>query len=710
MCPDVEAYAPLVRAAFGAPGAGHPGHRLRVRLADRALTRTNPLLDVVAGLLALADGRVTASDVLDLAAAPPVRRAFALRDDDLERLRDWAARTGVRWGLGAREREAHALGGVPHGTWRTGLDRLLLGVTADESDLGWLGHRAAARRRRQQRRRPGRPAGRAGRPARRGAHGAAGAAARRRLDGRAAARARPADRRAGGRRLDARAGRARARRGLRARQRRPAAAARRARRCCAPGWPAGPPARTSAPATSPSARWCRCARCPHRVVALLGLDDGAFPRAGRVDGDDVLQRDPCPGERDARAEDRQLLLDAVMSAGDALLLLHTGADPVTGAERPPAVPLGELLDLVAELLPRGGGGRAAPPAAALRPARLLRAGPLRARPRRAGGSARVGARATARAAAARGPAAARLRRRRPGRPRRLLRLAGAGVPRAAARRAACRRPRRSWPTRCRSRSTGCRSGTSATACSPPGWPASTRRPGGRPSCGAAPCRRCASARSCATTSRRPSRRSPTRRCRCTSASRARVDVDVDLGGGRRLTGTVDRAARARRRAGPGEHVVQPARPQAPAHRLGAAARADRLRRRRGARGDDRSRARTADPARALTVPPDDPLAVLRELVELRDEGLRAPLPVAPQAARRLRRPPRARRHGRRGDRVGEEGVRGPLRRRHRPPPRLRRRRSARPARRARRGRADAVRRPACRLWLPLLAVEEVGRP
>jgi exodeoxyribonuclease V gamma subunit len=37
----------------------------------------------------------------------------------------------------------------------------------------------------------------------------------------------------------------------------------------------------------------------------------------------------------------------VLSAGDRLLVLYTGADPVTGAERPPAVPLGELLDVVA---------------------------------------------------------------------------------------------------------------------------------------------------------------------------------------------------------------------------------------------------------------------------------------------------------------------------------------------------------------------------
>jgi exodeoxyribonuclease V gamma subunit len=87
---------------------------------------------------------------------------------------------------------------------------------------------------------------------------------------------------------------------------------------------------------------------PHRVVALLGLDDGVFPRGGSVDGDDVLQRDPCLGERDVRSEDRQLLLDAIMSAGDCLLMLYSGADPVSGAPRPPAVPLGEVLDVLRE--------------------------------------------------------------------------------------------------------------------------------------------------------------------------------------------------------------------------------------------------------------------------------------------------------------------------------------------------------------------------
>ncbi|AQA25849.1 exodeoxyribonuclease V, gamma subunit [Rhodococcus sp. MTM3W5.2] len=100
MCPDVETYAPLVRAAFGQESVGHPGHRLRVRLADRALHQTNPVLAVVATLLGLADGRVTASQVLDLAAAEPVRRRFRFTDDDLERLREWTTAAGARWGSG----------------------------------------------------------------------------------------------------------------------------------------------------------------------------------------------------------------------------------------------------------------------------------------------------------------------------------------------------------------------------------------------------------------------------------------------------------------------------------------------------------------------------------------------------------------------------------------------------------------------------------
>src|SRR3990170_7060414 len=83
---------------------------------------------------------------------------------------------------------------------------------------------------------------------------------------------------------------------------------------------------------------------PHRVVCLVGLDDGVFPRTSSVDGDDALARNPRTGERDVRSEDRQLFLDAILAARETLVVSYPGANEPTGAARPPAVPLGELLD------------------------------------------------------------------------------------------------------------------------------------------------------------------------------------------------------------------------------------------------------------------------------------------------------------------------------------------------------------------------------
>ncbi|HYU03502.1 MAG TPA: hypothetical protein VEL02_06635, partial [Jatrophihabitantaceae bacterium] len=86
----------------------------------------------------LAGSRVTASQVLDLAGAAPVRRRFRFTDDDLERLRDWVTSANARWGLDAQHRTAYGLGHVEQGTWRAALDRLLVGVAMEE-DGRWLG-------------------------------------------------------------------------------------------------------------------------------------------------------------------------------------------------------------------------------------------------------------------------------------------------------------------------------------------------------------------------------------------------------------------------------------------------------------------------------------------------------------------------------------------------------------------------------------------
>ena len=363
MCPDIETFAPLIHAAFGPDdpagpdrpdrldethGSGLP--RVRVRLADRAVRQTNPLLSVAAQLLALAGSRLTASEVMDLASRPPVSRRFRFDQDDLSTLQEWVAETGVRWGLDAEHRRPWALDRVAANTWASGLDRLLLGVTMAEGDgrtfAGVLPYDDV----------PSSAVDLAGRVAEMLQRLAVGLD---RLQGPQAV----------GAWVDA------------------VVTATEMLAVSAPGdgWQheqlrrvmaevgeqaveagnAGPElslpeardlldSRLQGQPTRANFRTGDLTICtlvpmrsvPHRVVALLGLDDGAFPRHPEVDGDDLLLASPRVGDRDARSEDRQLLLDALLAATDHVLITYSGRDERTNRVRPPAVPVAELLDVV----------------------------------------------------------------------------------------------------------------------------------------------------------------------------------------------------------------------------------------------------------------------------------------------------------------------------------------------------------------------------
>ena len=380
MCPDVETFAPIVAATFaiGAEDdAAHPAARLRVRLADRALRQTNALLAVLSQLLELGTARLTASQVLDLAGTPAVRQRFGFDDDELERLRDWTVGSGVRWGLDKDHRATWQLGDVEQGSWHDGLDRLLLGATmegaldswgdvvplddVDSSDIDLAGRLAELVDRL--------------------------AAAQHLMSGRHTAQGWMT-------------GLEDAVSGLAATTRDTAWQLLQLRgelsdvaedaegstallgladvRALLASSLAGRPTRASfRTGTLTVCTLVPMRSVPHRVVCLLGLDDGVFPRQSSQDGDDVLARDPWVGERDPRSEDRQLFLDAICAAEDHLVITYTGADERTGAPVPPAVPLGELLDALdrtASVSSGGAGARRrhhAPRAAAVRPAQLL---------------------------------------------------------------------------------------------------------------------------------------------------------------------------------------------------------------------------------------------------------------------------------------------------------------------------------------------------
>ncbi|HEX5193140.1 MAG TPA: exodeoxyribonuclease V subunit gamma [Solirubrobacteraceae bacterium] len=364
MCPDIETFAPLIGAAFGAgeppledgeraepEGERAPGAReLRVRLADRALHQTNPVLGTVAALLELVGERVTASQVLDLADRGPVRRRFRFDDEDLARIQDWVRDAGIRWGLDATHRRPYGLHSVQTGTWEAGLDRVLVGVTMAEDTRSFrrvlplddVDSRAIDL------------SGRLSELVQRLTTALDALGRTQTLAEWADALADAADA------LTATADRDRWQRAELQRLLDELQAE-------ADGAP-GADAIMLAPAeiashlgerlqgrpTRANFRTGHLTVCtlepmrsvPHRIVCLLGLDDDAFPRKAPRDGDDLLLDDPCIGERDPRSEDRQLLLDALMAAGERLIVTYTGHDERTNTRRAPAVPIGELLDTI----------------------------------------------------------------------------------------------------------------------------------------------------------------------------------------------------------------------------------------------------------------------------------------------------------------------------------------------------------------------------
>lgn len=348
MCPDIETYAPLIVAGFGLGDmikGVHPAHQLRVRLADRSLVQTNPLLGVASQLLALAGGRAASSEVLNFAASAPVRARFEFSDDDLEDITRWVREANIRWGFDSEHRQPFGVDFIQN-TWRFGVDRVLAGVAMSDDSHAWLdttlplddvsSNRVEL-------------AGRLAEFIDRLQHVVESLTGTRPLSDWLHALQHGIELLAKVDDDDAwqtsqlqgefadvlNSAGPRAQTAMRL----PDIKALLERHL------AGRPTRANfRTGTLTVCTMVPMRSVPHRVVCLVGLDDGVFPRLGVVDGDDVLARTPMTGERDIRSEDRQLLLDAIQAATETLVITYTGANEYSGHERPPAVPLAELLD------------------------------------------------------------------------------------------------------------------------------------------------------------------------------------------------------------------------------------------------------------------------------------------------------------------------------------------------------------------------------
>lgn len=127
MLPDINTYAPHIRAVFGQLGRDDMRF-IPFTLTDQGQRGRDPLLIALEHLLKLPDSRFAVSEILDLLDVPALRARFAIKESDLPTLHRWIEGAGIRWGLNAEQRASLGLpAGLEQNSWRFGLRRMLLG-------------------------------------------------------------------------------------------------------------------------------------------------------------------------------------------------------------------------------------------------------------------------------------------------------------------------------------------------------------------------------------------------------------------------------------------------------------------------------------------------------------------------------------------------------------------------------------------------------
>lgn len=349
LTPDIERYAPFIEAVF-APRERSP--RIPYSLADRSLRAEMPLIEAFLELLLLAQSRFGAEEILAWLEQPAIARRAGIESEDLPLLRDWLREAGVRWGRDGSQRARLGLPDESAFTWRQGLDRLLLGFAAPPQLAGdnapLLGEQWPLD----------------------ALEGARGQLLGRlvefveRLGALADQLARPRplaewaddlqvlidtlfdEREAGDTLLLLSQACAALREQAQAADlTRPIELELVHQQLSAVLQQGG----GASGFLTGAVTFCTMVpmrSLPFRVVCLLGLDDGAFPRRTPPSGFDLIGRHPRRGDRARRLDDRYLLLETLLSAREALYLSYVGRDPRDNAVLPPSVLLSEVLETV----------------------------------------------------------------------------------------------------------------------------------------------------------------------------------------------------------------------------------------------------------------------------------------------------------------------------------------------------------------------------
>lgn len=118
MAPDIQTYAPFIESVF---------ESVRYSIADRSLKLESSAVERFTNLLSLLKSRFEWEAVLDFIAAPEIMSKQGWDEEDLSLIQKWVVESQIRWGRSQDQRTEAGLPAFSENSWRFGLDRMLMG-------------------------------------------------------------------------------------------------------------------------------------------------------------------------------------------------------------------------------------------------------------------------------------------------------------------------------------------------------------------------------------------------------------------------------------------------------------------------------------------------------------------------------------------------------------------------------------------------------
>lgn len=139
MCPQVEQYAPYVNAVFtrGWQDFDDKVPPLPCSIADRVSKDCEPIVAAFSELLNLPDSRFQVSQLIGLLRLPAMQSKFKVTIEEIDKISIWLQQAAIHWGLDQTHKQQilNTENASNNFTWQQGLSRLLKGFAFGDKDV-----------------------------------------------------------------------------------------------------------------------------------------------------------------------------------------------------------------------------------------------------------------------------------------------------------------------------------------------------------------------------------------------------------------------------------------------------------------------------------------------------------------------------------------------------------------------------------------------